>query len=337
MTDFEKYLCAQYKVHPSMTAQDTVKLCFQAAYGAEHVTLDVDAAEKYFYDEFERTEPRDIPLFEQISPEVFRVNIAAWKCTSLKKEWLFKMFCDCVRVKSGSHELFKTYLDIAKKVLAKCDFDTFLKTYDGGAVHHSEEYRKAESPSYRIVDKRYINLIPLLKMINGDTKVIALEGRAASGKTTAAAMLSTLLDAPVVHMDDFFLLPSLRTEERFKTPGANVHHERFAEEVLPALASGEEFSYRVFDCSKMDFDEDLKIKAADVRIVEGAYCLHPSFSDYADIKVFFDVDPDEQMRRIVRRNGERMAEMFKERWVPLEEEYYKSFDIKEKCDIIIKS
>lgn len=337
MTEFEKTLRAQYKAHPSMTAQDAVKLCFQAAYGSEHVTLDLDAAKKHLYDEFERTAAQDVPLFEQISPEVCRVNIAAWKYASLKKEWLFNMFCDCVRVKNGSPELFKTYLDIAKKVLKSCDFNAFLKTYDGGAVHHSEAYRKAEAPSYRIVDKKYINLIPLLKVINGDTRVIALEGRAASGKTTAADMLSKILDAPVVHMDDFFLPPSLRQKERFEAPGANVHHERFAKEVLPFLKSGEEFSYRVFDCGKMDFGGFCNVKEADIRIVEGAYCLHPSFGDYADITVFFDVEPDEQLRRIVARNGEQMAEMFKTRWIPLEEEYYKSCGIKEKCRLTIKS
>ena len=337
MTEFEKCLRRQYEMHPSMRAQDAVKLCFQAAYGAEHVTLDIEAARECFDREFEAASPRDIPLFEQISPEVCRVNLAAWKHASLKKEWLFNMFCDCIRVKNGSPELFKAYLDISKRTLENCDFDAFLTTYDGGAVHHSEEYRMAESPSYRIVDKKYMCLLSLLKAINKDTRVICLEGRAASGKTTAAEMLSKILGAPVIHMDDFFLPISLRTKERFAVPGANVHHERFKKEVLPFLRSNEEFSYRVFDCGRMDFGESRTVKASDIRIVEGAYSLHPTFGDYKDISAFFDVEPCEQLRRISARNGEQMAEMFKTRWIPLEEEYYRSFNIKEKCDIIIKS
>lgn len=334
--EFERLLRTQYKLHPSMQPQDAVKLCYQAAFGAEHLLSDTGAAKQYLFDEFERTDACDMPICEQISAEVCRINIAAWKHAGLKKEWLFNMFCDSVRTKRGSRELFLSYLDVAKKTLNLDGFEDYLKNYDGGAVHHSEEYRAAEHPAYRIVDARYARLIPLLKRISADTRVIALEGRAASGKTTAAELLSKVLDAPVIHMDDFFLPPSLRTEERFLTAGNNVHHERFCEEVLPHIREKEEFSYRVFDCGIMDFGERCLVKAADVRIVDGAYSLHPAFGDYADVKAFFDVDKDEQMRRITVRNGAEMARMFETRWIPLEEEYYKAYKIKEKADIAIR-
>ena len=67
--------------------------------------------------------------------------------------------------------------------------------------------------------------------------IIAIDGRAASGKSTLAQQLGELLDADVIHMDDFFLPPSLRTKERLSEPGGNVHYERFAEEV-PLLYTG---------------------------------------------------------------------------------------------------
>lgn len=64
----------------------------------------------------------------------------------------------------------------------------------------------------------------------------------------------------------------------------------------------------------------------------GAYSLHPIFGDYADLKVFLDVDPPEQMRRIAARNGNKKAEMFRQRWIPVEERYFKEFQIREKAD-----
>ena len=60
--------------------------------------------------------------------------------------------------------------------------------------------------------------------------VIAIDGRAASGKSTLAEQLSTLLEADVIHMDDFFLQPYQRTPERLAEIGGNVDYERFAKE-----------------------------------------------------------------------------------------------------------
>jgi len=205
------------------------------------------------------------------------------------------------------------------------------------AVHHSENYRAGEHPAYRIVNARFMCILPLIEHLHRsrDVRVIAIDGRAASGKTTKAGLLSAMLDAPVIHMDDFFLPPALRTEERLAQPGGNVHYERFAEEVVPALRSGDAFSYRIFDCGQMDFAGERTIPAAPIRIVEGSYAHHPTLGDYADLRVFTSVDEGEQMARILRRNGERMAEMFRTRWIPMEETYFSAFGIREKADIVL--
>ena len=127
--------------------------------------------------------------------------------------------------------------------------------------------------------------------------VLALDGMAAAGKTTAARTLAARWGAPVVHMDDFFLPAALRTPARYTEPGGNVHYERFAAEVLPGLRDGAPFSYRVFDCSVMDYRGRIDIPASPIVIVEGSYALHPRFGDYADVTIFCAVDADEQARR----------------------------------------
>lgn len=205
------------------------------------------------------------------------------------------------------------------------------------AVHHSDAYRAAEHPAYRIVNSRLSCILPILTRLHQSegVKVIAIDGRAASGKTTRAALLGAVLDAPVIHMDDFFLLPSLRTKERLAQPGGNVHYERFAEEVLPGLTSGAPFTYRVFDCSVMDFQGVCEIPAASVRIVEGSYAHHPALGDYAQLRVFTDISPEDQMARILLRNGPQMAEMFRTRWIPMEERYFEAYSIREQADLLL--
>ena len=167
-----------------------------------------------------------------------------------------------------------------------------------------------------------------------DRIIIAIDGGAASGKSTSALNLSYLWGCSVIHMDDFFLPPELRTEERLKEPGGNVHYERFEEEVLPFLRGNSSFSYRLFSCKKMDFDGNIPVKPSPIIVIEGAYSHHPRFGDYADIKVFADVTPDEQASRIIMRNRAN-AESFFSRWIPMENRYFETFGIREKANIII--
>lgn len=189
--------------------------------------------------------------------------------------------------------------------------------------------------------EQYLRLIPLLEQIQalinqGNEKVIvAIDGRCASGKSTMAAVLSGIVGASVIHMDDFYLPSPMRTKERLAQPGGNVHRERFLQEVLPGLEAGEDFTYRRFDCKTMNMGEERSVKKSRVYVVEGAYSHHPEFGDYADIKVFSHVEYQEQLRRIGKRGGERCLSMFKERWIPFEEEYFAAYSIREKADMIL--
>ena len=64
--------------------------------------------------------------------------------------------------------------------------------------------------------------------LNKDKDVlIAIDGKCASGKTTLAERLALKYKANLFHMDDFFLRPFQRSEERLKVPGENIDHERF--------------------------------------------------------------------------------------------------------------
>ena len=341
--DFITCLREQLQLHPAMQSRDVLKLCYQAARGAEHLLADTARARAYFDQEYAAT-PADAsqPLLEIIGPEVVRVNIAAWKAANLPADWLFRMFVHTASVAADGEDHLAEYVAQAEVIVRDrwtgtdwTDTVTEWTAASRPAVHHSEAYRAAEKPAYRIVRRQFGCILPILERLaaNADIRVVAIDGRAASGKTTKASLLHAVLDAPVIHMDDFFLPPALRTPERLAQPGGNVHYERFAQEVLPGLASGEDFTYRVFDCSQMGFHGLREIPAAPIRIVEGSYALHPELGSYADLRVFSTVDETEQMARILRRNGEKMAEMFRTRWIPMEEKYFSHFDIRDKADV----
>lgn len=151
--------------------------------------------------------------------------------------------------------------------------------------------------------------------------IIAIDGRSAAGKSTLSGKLSELLHAPVIHMDDFFLPPELRTAERLAEPGGNVHYERFQAEVAGKLQSPEAFQYQRFDCRTARLAELVPVPASRLRIVEGAYCMRPEWRSLYTVKLFVTIRPEKQKERLLARNGAEAAERFLNRWIPLEEAY----------------
>ena len=169
----------------------------------------------------------------------------------------------------------------------------------------------------------------------GEKVALAIDGPAASGKTTLAAALSARFCAPIVHMDDFFLRPEQRTPERCAEAGGNVDWERFLAEIAPNIKNHGAFSYRRFDCEKMALGESVGIPENDVVSVEGSYSCHVNLIYLYDFKVFLKISKSEQRRRILERNGEDGLLAFEEKWIPLEMQYFDAQKTEQKCDFVI--
>ena len=166
--------------------------------------------------------------------------------------------------------------------------------------------------------------------------ILAIDGRCGSGKTSLAMLLSEQLHCPVIHMDDFFLPPSMRTQERLSQPGGNVHRERLIEEVLLPLKQGVPFSYRPFDCSISDFGVPVDISPSPLVVVEGSYACHPDLREFYNMTVFMTISYELQMSRILSRNGQEKALAFQNKWIPLEETYFQFFDVQSTCDVLFE-
>ena len=150
-----------------MMPVDIIKLCYQAAFGAEHLLADRDRAKQYFYREYELTPPNDEPLFEEISENYCRASIGAAKAKGISPEKLFEVFFKTASEKSELFDSFESRLEtvgaLTKSGLLPFTSDEWESTLSeyralgGGPVHHSEEYRQAERPAYRVIAKKYIN------------------------------------------------------------------------------------------------------------------------------------------------------------------------------------
>lgn len=186
--NFKDYLTEQSKKHPSVMPQDIVKMCYQAAFGAEHLLIDIKAAEEYFNAEFSsvliKEKENTADLYESISFDFCRVNLAAWKMLGIPKEWLFEMFKITARQKNADtadqNNIFSGFIKVAEETATSGEFpfgyddwQSFIEDYEKKGVrpiHHSEHYRNNECPSYRIISSNFIMLIP--RMISSVTDML---------------------------------------------------------------------------------------------------------------------------------------------------------------------
>lgn len=157
------YIKEHIKMHPELMPRDIIKFCYQAAYGAEHLLSDKEYAGKMLHDEFENTLPSDIPLFEKLSDNYCRVNIAAWRFKGFSEDLLQELFLESVSDKAHHEkEDFHTIIKLASEVISDSCTKEFLAEWNNALsdyiasgirpVHHSEHYREIYSPAYRVVD-----------------------------------------------------------------------------------------------------------------------------------------------------------------------------------------
>ncbi len=168
-----------------------------------------------------------------------------------------------------------------------------------------------------------------------DHILVAIDGPCASGKTTLAKELSETLRCPVVHADDFFLRPEQRTPERLAEPGGNMDRERLASEVLLPLRAGKEAWFRPFLCNRQCLGEPIMIPSSPVIFVEGSYSCHPELEGFYDLRLFLRVGSREQLQRLAMRETPESLERFRERWIPMENQYFSAFDIENRAHIIL--
>jgi len=167
--DFGYYLKHQIQLHPSMQIQDVIKMCYQAVFGPEHMLSDVEKAKQYFFQEYEATPASfSIPLYEPISESFCRVNLAAWKARGLEPDELFHLFVtSCSHTTAGTRFELNNCAKSVEKLIVKgmlpFSLEEWKTTYvayknDGMLpVHHSEAYRLAEHPAYRLIRKTLLN------------------------------------------------------------------------------------------------------------------------------------------------------------------------------------
>jgi uridine kinase len=149
-----------------------------------------------------------------------------------------------------------------------------------------------------------------LRELSG-TRWIGIDGLGAAGKTNfAAEIASVLLEARIVHVDDF-ARPGLRGWEQ----------ERFVRQVVEPLLAGRPARYQ-----RWDYIEDRGLNWVDVPvgvpvIVEGVSATDHRLPVPWDITIWLDVSQAERHRRILARDSQTLLARWRYDWWPSENAY----------------
>lgn len=158
--------------------------------------------------------------------------------------------------------------------------------------------------------------------------IIAIEGKCASGKTTLANEF--INKATIIHIDDFFLPPEAKTNERLSEVGGNVNYEAI-KELLELIKSKKMIKYNKYDCHQNTYTE-VTLPYNDIIILEGVYSFHPFFNKLIDKLVYIDIDEITQAKRISARPN---ASRFFNEWMKYENTYYEKTNILNNIDLLL--
>lgn len=315
--NLEEAIQLEKQLHPFSTGQDLYKLIVQSCLGNGHL---ITSPEDSFQALQKEKSIAGKDSLQEIGNGFIRVPLSY-----MKEEDLLLW-----------NELF---IESAKKRSTRRIFDQALQNYgfvDQGIVSHSEEYKEHYDPHYRVFRKEYVDYFEVFKVALHalqEHRVLSIDGPCASGKTTIGKLLSSFLECPCIHMDDYFLQANQRTAQRLEEPGGNIDYERFHQEINDAWNQNQPIHMRSYDCSSQRLRKEVILEESPILIIEGSYAHHPYLDDMQAFKIFMDIVPSIQKERLQKRSPDKFLD-FIEKWIPMEEKYFHAFSIKEKSDYV---
>lgn len=331
--DFSQIIEAHFGRYPAMQPQDFGKLIFQSEFGAEHMLTDQKAAGGWLREEWRRLPDESAPAqAEAIGGGMCRFPISACKNES-EVNVLAELFALTAKKRRGSLRAIPGKVECVMKQEVHGMHAWMLDWKARGypPVHHSDVYRNAYQPHYRLLQWAYAGAFPALAAISAllERKKpvrVGIDGRCGSGKTHFAQLIATLFPCNVIHMDDFYLPLSLRKEGWMEQPGGNMDFARLKTEILEPADKGEAMRYRPYSCQTGEMAEAYAMPFRLLTVVEGSYSHHPLLHAQYDLKIFLTCSKEEQTARIKKREGSYFT-VFENQWMPLEECYLARYSI----------
>ena len=361
--------------YPAMEPRDFAKLAYQSEFGPAHMVQGPDKVLAALL--AERKEAGTATLSpEPIGNGLCRFHITQALSTLSELPLVGRMFTRTAALAGGTEAGLAQKLErlAALPVPGLGEYLESWRREGCPPVRHSEAFRTAYNPHYRILRREFAGFLPALVPIDrlsrehyaaclrlprpedrrpeerpGDYLrrhgvrpfLIAVDGRCGSGKTGFSGIVERLIPGPkhIAHMDDLYLPWERRSPDWMEIPAGNMDLERLRREILLPVRSGKPLAYLPFLPGGPVLDEwgePVEIDPDDVELilVEGTYSQHPSLAGCYDYKIFLTCDREEQTRRLRTREGAYYP-TFDRVWRTLEEKYFTACGTEAAADLVV--
>ena len=326
--------------------EDTVKFVFQALLGVGHLLAGPEETAGRIAREMAalRADP-DEPLIEPLSPAWCRLNLRRAMAEGLEPRVIAGlMLASESPLPMTRRDVYDCCGELARsgegRITEEAPLERILD--EGWLPSHSEAYREARHPAYRVISADWIPCMEAVARIaerqNGAGRLlITLDGPCATGKSTLARKLARVFGGEVLHTDDFVIPHAQKTPERLAIPGGNCDADRLAGEVARPYKAGEAVRCRRYDFMADRLLPEEEIPDTPVLILEGSYCNLPVIRQYADLRLFLEAPWEVREERLRRRESPASLQRFYDRWIPLEDAYFAAYRLPDEGQILIRS
>lgn len=329
--------------YPASQARDMVKFIFQGMLGVGHLLAAPETVERYIALEMQEQAPViEEALTDALSPFWCRLNLRRALAERLSPRQIANvMFASQPEFAFTRADVRDVCQLVAEERPLPALLDEIAQIEDECWLpSHSEIYREMYCPAYRVVAADWVPLLPILCMIaqkeaSGKRILVTIDGPCASGKTTLAKKLAQAMDASIVHTDDFVVPHAQKTSERLAIPGGNCDWERLCREVIVPWKEGKRPQYQRYDCMQDCLLPPETVTADRVLILEGSYSNLPAIQRHADLRLFVDTAKEVWMERLRQRESPQSLQQFYQRWIPLEDAYFKAYGLPDQNCILI--
>ncbi|RJX24635.1 MAG: hypothetical protein C4537_06155 [Acholeplasma sp.] len=149
--------------------------------------------------------------------------------------------------------------------------------------------------------------------------VIAIDGDAASGKTTFSQQFANNPLIWIVSMDHFYL----PLDQRMDAVGGHMDYDKLIQGVFIPHSHHQSMHYTWYDPHTTKIIQDIHLAYRPIIILEGAYSCHPKLRQWITLSAMFTINDELQRTRIIQRSNQVTYDKFHDIWIPKEKNYQK--------------
>lgn len=157
-------LTEHYNTYPKLQIQDVFKFLHQSALGCEHIVSSLEKATENIKEEYGKGIAKNKLFVEKLDGEYIRVHLSCMDY-GVSAENLGEMLFLSAKEEIDGQSKLKQKLNIAEKMIAENllpfnadEFRSAVKKWENEgfpAIHHSEIFREAYKPAYRVISDKY--------------------------------------------------------------------------------------------------------------------------------------------------------------------------------------